>query len=304
MAMKVLFNSSGMRIQLILAVLAAGQVQAAELELKPETLKAWDEYVDKANLAMKRRCHGSSAFLWVDGNQGRMARVRAGEIVVWSTDETSPMRVPSGLIHDWTGAAFVPGARIDDVLSVVRDYARYKDVYRPGVLDAKLLRQTGGDDQFSMLVRNGSFFTKTALDGEYKSSYVELDEKRWYSFSCATRMQEIENFGQPGEHKLPPDEGHGYIWRMCSLSQLEERDGGVYVDEEMMVLSRDLPSAMRWMAGPIIRRAARETLAASIERTRIAVGSQANAPRLAVKAPRGVNGLGGCNRAGTMGCLR
>ncbi len=96
-----------------------------------------------------------------------------------------------------------------------------------------------------MLLRNGSFFTKTALDSEYESSYIQLDERRWYSVSSMIRVQEIEDYGQPGQHKLPPDEGHGYIWRMCSLSQLEERDGGVYVDEELMALSRDMPAALQ-----------------------------------------------------------
>ncbi len=292
-----------MRTRLILALLAGGQMLAAELELKPETLKAWDDYVDKATCAMQLRGRGGSPFLLIEGNQARIARVRGGEIVVWPAGESSPKRAPSGLIHDWIGAAFIPGVRIDDVLSLVRNYARYKEVYKPGVLDARLLRQAGGEDRFSMLVRNGSFFTKTALDGEYHSSYVQLDQKRWYSYSCATRMQEIENYGQPGEHRLPPDEGHGYVWRMCSLSQLEARDGGVYVDEEMMVLSRDLPAALRWMAGPVIRKVARETLAASIERTRVAVGSEANTTTLAAKRPlSGETSV--CGRAASIGCLR
>ena len=59
------------------------------------------------------------------------------------------------------------------MLAVVRNYSRYKEVYKPGVLDAKLLRKTGGEDRFSMLLRNLSFFSKTALDSEYDSSYIQ-----------------------------------------------------------------------------------------------------------------------------------
>jgi hypothetical protein len=33
--------------------------------------------------------------------------------------------------------AFIPNARIDEVLSVCRDYEHYKDFYRPMVIDSK-----------------------------------------------------------------------------------------------------------------------------------------------------------------------
>ena len=58
---------------------------------------------------------------------------------------------------------------------------------------------------------------------------------------------------------------------MTSVSQMEERDGGVYVEEEVMALSRDVPATIRWMAGPIIRRVARASTAESIGKTRAAV---------------------------------
>jgi hypothetical protein len=293
-----------MRIPLTLALMAVGTLQAAELELKPETLKAWDEHVKQATLAMQQRLHGNGPFLRSEGNPDRLARIRGGEIVVWPVSDNCPKRVPSGLIHDWMGAAFIPDVQVEDVLAVVRNYSRYKEVYKPGVLDAKLLKQNGGEDRFSMLLRNLSFFTKTALDSEYDSSYIQVDQRRWYSVSCTTRVQEIENFGQAAERKLPLDQGHGYIWRACSLSQLEERDSGVFVDEEMMALSREIPSAVRWMAGPVIRRVAKETLAVSIERTRIAVGTRARATSVAAKRAGGVEGPAVCGHVAVIGCLR
>ena len=129
-----------------------------------------------------------------------------------------------------------------------------------------------------------------------------MTSRRWYSVSCTTRVQEIENFGQAGERKLPPDEGHGYIWRVCSLSQLEERDGGVYVDEEMVALSREVPAAVRWMAGPVIRRVAKETLAASIERTRIAVETETKATSVAAKRTGGTEGSAVCGHGPSGAC--
>ncbi len=53
-----------------------------------------------------------------------LARVRAGETVVSPIGSQNPKRVPSGLIHDWVGAVFIPNATLQDVLRVIRDYAR------------------------------------------------------------------------------------------------------------------------------------------------------------------------------------
>jgi hypothetical protein len=261
-------------LQGCLAVAAMATLQADELELKPETLKIWNEYEQAANVAMQQRLHGDGPFLRVDGNAERLARMRAGDIVVWPACPNDPKRITSGLIHDWIGAAFIPNSRIVDVIAVARDYARYKNVYNPGVLDARLISQKPDEDHFSLLLKNPTFFTKTALEGDFQSSYIRLDDTRWYSMTRAMSFQEIEDFGQATQHKLAPDRGHGYIWRMTSLAQMEERDGGVYVEEEVIALSRDVPSALRWMAGPIVRRVARDSTALSIERTRAAVVSR------------------------------
>jgi hypothetical protein len=263
-----------------------GTLYADQLELQPETLRIWNGYEHAALVAMQQR-----PFLRVDQDAGRLARMRAGEIVVWPACPDEPKRISSGLIHDWIGAAFIPNARIEDVVAVARDYARYKDIYKPGILEARLLKKDGSDDDFSILLRNPSFFTKTALDAEFQSRYVRIDDKRWYSVTRAVRLQEIDNYGQAAQQKLAPDQGHGYIWRMTSLAQMEERDGGVYVEEEVMALSRDIPAAVRWIVEPIIRRMARESTALSIQKTRAAVESKPEviSARMAAGMPHGMD---------------
>jgi hypothetical protein len=239
----------------------------------------------QATVAADQHVQATKPFLRIAENQDRMARARKGEIVVWPAAENNPRRVPAGLIHHWLGAAFIPNVRMGDVIAVLRNYSRYKDIYKPGVLDAKLLKQEGNGDRFSMLVRNGSFFTRTALDGEYDTTYCQVDDTRWYSVSSTVRLHEVENYGQPGERRLPPDRGHGYIWRAAGFSRFEEREGGVYLEDEVIVLSRDVPSAIRWMAGPIIRRVARETIATSIGSTRTAATAKAAETNVTAKRP-------------------
>jgi hypothetical protein len=57
-------------------------------------------------------------------------------------------------------------------------------------------------------------------------------------------VQQIEHYGQSGERKLAPDEGSGYLWRVASFARFEERDGGLYLELEVMGLSRDIPRSI------------------------------------------------------------
>ena len=233
------------KLSVFLATLGTPALQAGELELKPETLRTWDAYVHKATAAMQQRGHaagGAGTFLWMDEDAGRVARVRAGEIVVWPVGDANPKRVPSGLIHDWSAPCHLV-CGLDYILSVVRT-PRYKEVYKPGVLDAKLLSQTESADRFSMLMRNGSFFTKTALDGEFDSSYVQVSETRWYSVSSPTHVREIENYGQAWEN-TSCRRTKGTDMTCCSHRPTSRSGMRSDVDEELDCAKLDVPAAMR-----------------------------------------------------------
>jgi len=253
------------------AVLIVSSVSGAEL--RQETVSAWKQYVQSADATMQSRLRPGHAFMWVDEAPGRRQQLRAGEILVTGVGESNPKKVPAGLIHHWMGAVFVPNAKIDDVLGVVRDYPHYKDYYNPSVIDSHAIHQTPSSDRFSMLLMNKSFFLKTALDSEYESSYVQAGSHRWYSIATAVRVQEVEDYGEAGQHELPADEGNGYVWRMHSIARYEEADGGVYIELEAIALSRDVPIALRWMVDPIVRRVSRGAIFTSLQQTLGAVSS-------------------------------
>jgi hypothetical protein len=258
-------------------VLSASAVSNAELQLKPETLAAWQNYIRTADLRMQERVHGGAPFLWIDESAERGRRVRAGEILVTPVSEQSPTRVPNGLIHDWIGAAFFPNASLADILAVVQDYPRYKEFYKPLVIDSKLLGSDGTDYRFSLLMLNKSLFAKNALLSEWKEGYAQVDGRRWYSIASTTRVQEIDEYGSPSERELPVDTGSGYIWRLYSFSRFEQRDGGVYVEMEAMALSRDIPAGLRWLIDPIVRRVSRGSVFTSFTKTRAALETAVNA---------------------------
>ena len=114
---------------------------------------------------------------------------------------------------------------------------------------------------------NKSVLSKTALDCDYETTFVRVDDRRMYSITQAKRIQEIVDYGTARQHTLPEGEGQGLIWRLYSISRFEERDGGLYVETEAMALSRDIPSAVRLVVEPIVRRVSREALETALKQT-------------------------------------
>ena len=249
---------------------------AATLTLKPETKAAWDAYLQAANAAMQARLQPGAHFLWLDEEPDRAEEIRTKGLHIGPAGPHIPRKVPGGLIHDWLGVGFVPDAKIEDVLRIVRDYDRYKEIYQPGVIDS-VSHDTDGHgtdgvkDLFSMRLMNKSVIAKTALDTDCEASYFRVDDRRWYGISNTTHIKEIDKFGTPEQRTFPEDQGTGLIWRLSSITRLEERDGGVYAELEAIALSRDIPAAFRLFVTPIVRRVSRDSLATSLHQTRVAI---------------------------------
>lgn len=241
------------------------------MHLESETTQAWDGYIASVSAQMQSRLLPGHCFLWVDESPERLAQVRAGEIVDAPVGRHNPKRVPSGLIHDWVGAMFIPNASLSEVLATVRNYNKYKVYYQPTVVDSKTISISETEDRYSMVLMNKSFFVSTAFDADYVSAHYQVDAERLYTISRSTRIQQIDGYGTPDQHLLPEGEGAGIIWRIFGISRYCERDGGVYVELEGLVLSRDIPVLFRWFVEPIVRGVSRRTVRASLEQAAKAV---------------------------------
>ena len=264
------FGALKLHLTLLLAALLL-PMQAHAANLKAETVAAWDDYVQSVSVAMRDRARPGGSFLWTYEKPERIAKVHNGEIVVAPAPGPSPRKVPGGLIHHWIASIFFPNAKLNDILEVTQDYDRYQEFYRPSVIASKTVAREVSDDYFSMLLVNKAFFLNTTLDADYQATNVRLDDRRFYSVSRSTRMQEIEDYGQPGEHRFPEGEGGGYIWKLFSIVRLEERGEGVYFEMEAIALSREIPGALRLVVDPIVRRVSRNSLLISLQRTEEAV---------------------------------
>ena len=245
--------------------------------LRPQTVAAWNDYLGAANARLEHDVREKDSFLRIDHDPGLSARLRDGAMAI-SAVGNGHTAVPHGLITDWVGDTFVPNATIGDVFARLNDYDRYQQFFNPTVVEAHLLSHVGAEYNFSMVLRQKVLFVTPVLEGDYESQTTEVDDQRWYTVSHTTRLQDVENYGKPSQRKLPPDQGHGYIWRIYNITRFEERDGGVYVEIEAMTLSRDVPAGLRWLIDPVVRQLPRNSLAATLQQTRDAVTSANGIP--------------------------
>jgi hypothetical protein len=268
-------------------------MRAEAAVLKPETVAAWDDYLRAADATLQNRVRPGGSFLWTFENAERAARVQSGEVVVVPAPGPNPKKIPGGLIHHWIGVMFLPHFRLDEVLEVTHDYDRYQEFYHPAVVKSATIVRNRTEDRFSMLLINKAFLLRTMLDTDYQMTNVRLDERRFYGVSRTTRVQEVEEYGEPRERRIPEGEGSGYIWKLYSVVRFEQRDNGVYVEIEALALSRDIPAAVRLVADPIVRRVSRNSLLTSLQQTGAAmrgslVAGSAGVPASAeqMRAPR------------------
>lgn len=242
------------------------------VQLKQPTIDAFAAYVSEAEAKMAPTLDGTEPFLWSDACAARVEQVRKGQTAaqLWAGKE--PARVPDGLIHDWIGAAWIPGATVKETLALVQDYDNHKHIYKPEVTDSKLLSRHGNDFKIYLRLLKKKFIT-VVLDTEHDVHYSPLGHGRWVCRTYTTRISEVEHAGKPSERALPPDTGYGFLWRLDSYWRFEERDGGVIVECRAISLTRDVPSGLGWIIEPVVRKLPKQSLTNTLTATRQALCS-------------------------------
>jgi len=237
-------------------------------EPKQETLRAWDEYIQIVNLSVARSAAGSSQFLWTDESPDMTRRLQQNEVVVTNHD---PEEIPHGMIHDWVGAVVVPNVTLDQALSVVEDYDRYNEFYQPLVRKCTTLARDGDRVRLNLVATQKAFSVTAVVKTEEQVQVVRLGPKKAYITSSAVQIQEIADYGRPTEHPFSESLRPGYVWREVTVQRLEERDGGVYIELETIVLSRGMPHGFRWLIKPLVDELPRKLMLETLNDTRTAV---------------------------------
>jgi hypothetical protein len=238
--------------------------------LKPQTLEAFETYIRSAEAEAVQALRMDAPFLWSDMDPDRARPIRAGQILAQFWAGRGPVKVPSGLIHDWVAAVLFADKTVDEVLALIQDYDHHENIYQPEVMASKLVSRHGNDFQVYLRLLKKKVIT-VVLDTEHEVHYSSVDPSRWMCRSYTTSIAEVEDAGSPKEKILPPDTGYGFLWRLYSYWRFEEREDGVCVECRAISLTRDVPFGLGWVIEPITQKLPQESLIKTLEDTRNAL---------------------------------
>jgi hypothetical protein len=252
-------------------LLASAWAPRLVAQRKPETTAAFERYLTQAEAQIKTQEQSAGTFLYspegaVTPGSELEARLRRGEMVI-DQRGSKPVEVPGGLIHHWIGIAFVPGATIEQVLAVLKDYGELQRYYSPQIVSSRLISHEGDDYHPALRIREHKAIT-VVFDTEYDTLYSRLDANHQYAWSHSLKVSEIADPGKPSERALAPGEDHGFLWRLNTYWRFEQADGGTFVECEAISLTRDVPTGLGWLIEPFIRNLPKESLEFTLTATK------------------------------------
>jgi hypothetical protein len=143
---------------------------ANPVQLQLQTIDAFDSYIRKAETEMEQTLQGEGSFLWSEASSKTVEQTRKGQIPAEFWSGKNPVEVPHGLIHDWIGAALIPGATVDDLLVVLQNYDNHKNIYEPEVIDSRLLTRSDNDFQIYLRLKKRKIRSIRMLTGALRTS--------------------------------------------------------------------------------------------------------------------------------------
>lgn len=250
----------------VLAVTLIGSTAAlAAAHLRPEAAVAWDVYVRETETRIAGELKSTRGFLALDFAPNAAAERRTlsgGELVV-EPMAGGEFNAPAARIEHWRGAVLLRGitaTRLVDELETAPPPS--EDVLRSAVLDR-------GPDWMRVSMRLQRTAIVTAVyDTEHLVTFTRESASRATSMSTALRIAEIAGAGTPSEHALRAGDDRGFLWRLNAYWRYENVQGGVIAECESITLSRDVPFVVRFLANPLVERAARESMTKTLQALR------------------------------------
>ena len=266
----------------IMCTALAASAPAVAVELKAQTVRAFDRYVQLTEARMRAEVDGESPFLWLDrlGAAERdevLARLRVGEVVVErleTRDGGDEVDIPSGMVHHWVGTVLIPGATLDRTIALVQDYDRYPEVYAPDVRAAAIREREGNRFQVHLRLYTKKVLTWVA-DTEHSVEFVAVGGSRMHVPSRSTLILEIEHPDTPRERAKPEGNDRGFAWRLNNYCSFEEREEGTLMQCESITLTRGIPFLLGVVVRPFVTGVPREKLTFTLQaaRRRLTAGS-------------------------------
>ena len=261
------------RTAILAAALLVFATAALAVELRIETIDAFNRFIGSVETRLEP-CFSGQHFLWSDEYPGARQQLLNGVVIAQPVAGNGIVPLKGGLVQDWRGAVFIPHTTLRDVLSIVQDFDRHHDFYKPDIESAKIESRQGDEFLVFMRIVKSKFLLSDVLNTEQAIQFIRLDPRRVYSRAHSKRINEVAAPGRPGEHELPVGQDRGLLWRLYGYWFYEERDDGVYITCESITLTRDIPFGMVTLLGPVIHDLPGEALRKSLEQTRRAVLAQ------------------------------
>ena len=263
-------------------VMAASAATAAAAELKPQTVRAFDRYVELTEERMRAEIEGRSPFLWLDRLEAAerdevLARLGSGEVVIErleTRDGGDEVDIPFGMVHHWIGTVLIPGVTLDQTIALVKDYERYPEVYAPDVRAAAIREREGGRFQVYLRLYSKKVLTWVA-ETEHSVEFVAVGDSRMHVPSRSIRILEIEHPDTPRERTKPEGNDRGFAWRLNNYCSFEEREEGTLMQCESITLTRGIPFLLGVVVRPFVTGMPRDKLTFTLEaaRRRLTAGS-------------------------------
>jgi hypothetical protein len=258
-----------------LGMLLLAASRGAVAEPPAAAVAGFNRYVAgvEARLARQHDVRIGDGFVVVAGSE-RKARLRAGELLIERLTPADGGELPGAILHHWRATAFAPGATAAELDRVMRDVARYPQVFAPEVLRAGVASGQGDRLNVAMRVRQKHVIT-VVMDTEYAVEFGRPvstpDAPQRWSASRSTRIAEIEDAGTQRERVLSAAQEHGFLWRQNTYWSYEERDGGLYLQVESVSLTRAIPVGLGWAVRPFVESVPRESLEFTLRSVRSAL---------------------------------
>ena len=255
--------------------------------INPKTYGAFAKYVQATDDRNNSELRRGADFLWIDGlpeleRKRAYAGLEQGQIQVQQRNtfgSKDDFQCPDCMIHHWMALVFIPGARLDDLLRVLEDYDHHAEYYSPDVVKSRIISRDG--DHFHVFLRfHRQKVITVVLNTEHDINYWRDSSSRAHSRSRATHIAEVENDGKGDEREKPRENDQGFLWGMETWWRMEEKNHGVYVQSEVVSLTRNLPAGLGWMIGPFVTSVPKESLTFTMEATRRAVLAQEKAKNI------------------------
>ncbi len=228
-----------------------------------ETLRAFRQY--SGAVQARTEAHWSTLrYPLLESDPDAQRRLKNGEVVTVPArqlDLVPHIDVPGGRVEHWFGEVWVPDATLARAMAGLEDYGNRRRYMQPVIINSRVLSHTGNEFRIYLRLRQKALLS-AVFDVVQRILYLPHDATHLVIESKSESVREVPSEQSP---RGTPAKDRGLIWALDDYWRLSEGDGGVYIECEALVLSRELPALIRWFAGGLIASASQKMLAGTLK---------------------------------------